>query len=117
MSKSIKAVLLSGLVFPGIGHFYLKKHIQGIIFSGIATISLCFLLVTTARMAQEISDKILNGEIAMDLVDISEAIMKLLDNSGIHQLNLATFILFLCWLVSMVDSFRLGRIEDTNSKA
>ncbi len=117
MTKSVKAFLLSALVFPGIGHFYLKKHVQGVLFSGIAAVCLYFLLVTTVKLAHEVSDKILNGEIAMDIVDISAAITKLLEESAIHQLNLVTIVLFVCWIVSIVDSYRLGRLEDKKDNA
>lgn len=117
MTKSTKAFMLSALVFPGIGHFYLKKQFRGVIFTGISTVCLYFLLVTTVNLAQDVSDKILKGEIAMDIVEISAAIVKLLEDSAIHQLNLATFVLFGCWFVSMADSYRLGRLEDQKDKA
>lgn len=116
MCKSTTAVLLSAFVYPGIGHFYLKKHIQGALFAGVATVSLYFLLVTVVKMAQDISDKILNGEIAIDVIEISEVIRKLLEDSGIHQVNVATSVLFICWIVSMVDAYRLGRVEDIKTE-
>ncbi len=117
MSKSLTAVLLSAFVYPGSGHFYLKKHIQGLLFASVATVSLYFLLVTVVKMAQDISDKILNGEIPIDVIEITEVILKLLEDSGIHQVNIATSVFFICWLVSIVDSYRLGRIEESNDKA
>jgi TM2 domain-containing membrane protein YozV len=52
MTPPLKATLISALVFPGGGHFYLKKHIVGVLLAGI------------------------------------------------------------CWLVGIVDSFRLGRKQE-----
>ncbi len=117
MSNSVKAVLLSALVFPGCGHYFLKKNIAGTLLLGISVVCLYFLLVTTVTIAQEISDRILQGEIPMDIVEISQAILIQLADSPIHQLNGATLLLFICWIIGMVDSYRLGRIEDQRNTA
>jgi len=112
MSKSTKAVLLSAFLFPGSGHFYLKKPVQGTFLTGITVLCLYFLLVNIVSMAQEISDKIISGEIAADVVEISGAITKLISDSGIHQLNFLTIILLSCWIFGMLDSYRLGCKEE-----
>ena len=44
MRKSIKAVLLSALVFPGIGHFALKRYQRGLIFFVPALLSLSLIV-------------------------------------------------------------------------
>ena len=112
MSKSQNAVLLSAFVYPGSGHFYLKKYVQGIILAGVATASLYFLLLTTIEMAQEISDKILSGEIPVDVARIAEAILEQLASSNTQLINIATYSFIICWLISMFDSYRLGCKED-----
>jgi TM2 domain-containing membrane protein YozV len=115
MKKSFTAILLSALVYPGVGHFFLKKTYRGILFSGIASICLYFLLLKVVVLSQEVANKILNGEIEPDLVSISETILNLLDESGVHQLNTVTLILILCWLIALVDSYRLGRKSDSEN--
>jgi hypothetical protein len=117
MSKSLKAALLSAFIFPGVGHFFLKKYVQGLLLAGIATVCLYLLLVTTIAVAQEISDKILSGEISMDIVRITEAISIQLANSSIQQINITTSLFFICWLVSIIDSYRLGYIEDKGDRS
>ncbi len=116
MKKSIKALLLSALVFPGCGHFFLKKNIQGTLLAAVSVVCFYLLLVTTVAMAQEISDRILRGEIPMDIVIISGEILKLLRDSGVHQINMTTSLLFICWIIGMADSYRLGRIVDAEFK-
>jgi hypothetical protein len=41
MKKSSKAALLSGLIFPGIGHMVLKQYLRGsvLMFSALAAFS------------------------------------------------------------------------------
>lgn len=112
MSKPLKAALLSALVFPGSGHLYLKKHVQGVLLAGISTVCLFYLVSSVVKIAQDISDKILSGEVPADIVRISELILSQLENSVIHQVNISTSLLFICWLISIIDSYRQGRLDD-----
>ena len=112
MNKSTKAVLFSGLVFPGCGHFYLKKPFMGGFLTAISVVCLCFIMVSVFSLAKTISDKILNGEIAPDIVEITTAVTNGLADTGLHQLNLLTIVIVSCWVVGMVDSYRIGRKED-----
>ncbi len=112
MSKSFKAALLSAFIYPGSGHFFLKKPVQGALLAGVATVCLCLLLVTTVEIAQQISDRILSGEIPMDIARITQEILKQLASSSIHQINITTSLIFISWLVSIIDSYRLGSLED-----
>jgi hypothetical protein len=116
MSKSLKAALLSAFIFPGSGHFFLKKYVQAVLLASVAAVCLCLLLASTIEMAQEISDKILNGEIPMDIVRITEAISIQLANSSIQQINITTSLFFICWLISIIDSYRLGYLEDKSER-
>ena len=108
MSKSLKAALLSALVFPGIGHFSLKKPVQGLLLSGVAIVCLYFLLTTTAEIAQQLSVKIQSGEIPMDVVKISEMVSQQLVESADQRINIPSLLLVICWVVGIVDSFRIG---------
>jgi len=112
LSKSFKAALLSAFIYPGSGHFFLKKPVQGALLAGVATVCLCLLLVTTVEIAQQISDRILSGEIPMDIARITQEILKQLASSSIHQINITTSLIFISWLVSIIDSYRLGSLED-----
>lgn len=112
MNKSTKAVLLSALLFPGSGHFYLKKPIMGGLLTTISVVCLCIVTVSVFTLAKAISDKILRGEIANDIIEITAAITEGLAETGLHQLNVLTITIVGCWIFGMVDSYRIGRIED-----
>ena len=108
MSKSLKAALLSALVFPGIGHFSLKKPVQGVLLSGVAIVCLYFLLTTAVEIAQQLSVKIQSGEIPMDVEKISEIVSQQLVGSDDQRINIPSLLLMICWVVGVVDSFRIG---------
>ncbi len=112
MNKSTKALLFSALLFPGCGHYYLKKPIIGGFLTVISVVCLSVFTISVFRLAEAISDKILNGEIAPDIIEITAAMTKGLADTGLHQLNLLTITIFSCWIVGMVDSYRIGRKED-----
>jgi len=111
MHKSVKASLLSALVFPGSGHFFLKKLISGAILAIIAIICLCLIMVATVEVAQEISTKIQTGEIPLNVSKISEAISKQKTDST-DLVHVVTYLFGICWIISIIDSFRIGRSQD-----
>jgi hypothetical protein len=43
MSKPLKAVLFSVLIFPGVGQLFLKKYISACYFAGFTVVGLYFL--------------------------------------------------------------------------
>jgi len=70
MKKSIKAVLLSALVFPGAGHLLLKKRIIDAVLTCASLVALYLIIANMLNRAQEIADKILSGDVAPDAADI-----------------------------------------------
>lgn len=116
MSKAQTAALFSAFIFPGSGHLYLKKNIQGIILAGVTVVCLYFLLVNVYDMAQTINAQIMSGEIPLNIVSVTEAVVKQVENSQLHQLNIFTISLVLFWIISIFDSYRLGRIADAKEE-
>ena len=108
MSKTTKAVLLSALVFPGCGHLWLKSKVKGTLLISVSVICLYFLLARSVAVANEISAKILSGEIPLDVSKISAAITAGLAESN-QQLSLATWGLVLCWLFAIFDAYRIAQ--------
>jgi hypothetical protein len=101
MKKSNKAVLLSALVFPGAGHFLLKKHISGAILATASLAALYLIISNMLERAQQIADKILSGEVNLDEAAIAELLSR--QPSGGES-----------WLTGIVDSYRCGRAQDKN---
>ncbi len=112
MTKSVKAALFSALIFPGSGHFLLKKHIQGFLLAAVSIVCVYALLSTAIEKAQEISFKIQSGEIPLDISRITEEVSKQAAIDGTGLANISTYVLLICWLVGIIDSYRLGRIQD-----
>ena len=117
MRKSLKAALFSALLFPGSGHFLLRKYVRGALLAGISIICLYVLVSTALEIAQQISDEILSGQIQLDSARIvDEVTRRSADNSSLPA-SLSTYLLLACWLVGIVDSWRVGRSLDESNPA
>ncbi len=112
MSESIKAVLLSALAFPGAGHFLLRKYIRGILLASVALVSLYFILSNVVDRAQQIVDKILLGEVPLDVMVIAELVSKQPTGADAEFLNYAWTALIIAWLIGIADSYRVSRGQE-----
>ena len=115
MKKSTKAVLLSALVFPGTGHFLLKKYIPGVIIAGTAIFGLYVLIAGAVEKALQIAEKIQSGEVQPDVAAIAELVSKQPAGADAQLINIATAALVIAWLLGIIDSYRLGRLQDQDA--
>jgi len=112
MKKSSKAALLSGLVFPGIGHITLKQYLRGAILM-LGTLAALSVIVNSAyQRALAIVDRINSGDIPVDTVAISEMVANSASGAGDLAENTALIVLAACWLFGIVDSYRIGVAQD-----
>jgi len=112
MKKSTKAVLLSAFVFPGAGHIFLKKYISGVILVGASFAGIYLLISKTIERALEITEKIQSGDIRPDIATIAEIISKQPTGTEAQLLKYATAVLVICWLIGIIDSYRVGCVRD-----
>lgn len=117
MDNTKKAVLLSALLFPGAGHYFLKRYATAALLSVIAVGGLYFLIAETVTRSQQIADQILAGEIAYDVATIARLASTHSAGSDAQLLSNATTAIAIVWLIGMVDSYRVGRQQDAQVEA
>ncbi len=108
MKKSTKAALLSGLIFPGLGHMALKQYLRGSILMLAALIALIVIVTKAVEQALAIVDKINSGEIPLESVTITELASQSTGAAEGSILNIAVLVIIACWLIGIIDSYRLG---------
>lgn len=111
MSRSTTAVLLSALVLPGAGHFYLKRYARG---SALIAVSLACLWILIDRALQQAS--VLLGRLASEggAVDPGQLVDRLTQSSngpGGLALTVVSLVLAGCWVIGIVDTCRIARNE------
>ena len=116
MNKSTKAVLLSALVIPGMGHFYLKKFISAGILIATASVAIYMVISKVLERAMQISDKILSGEVPPDISEITALLSKQASAFDAQLLNIATLVFLIIWFIAIVDAYRIASVEDRASR-
>ena len=114
MKKTTKTVLLSALVFPGIGHVYLKKYLPAGVLASIALVSLYYLVTKSIEIALRITEKIESGEVPLDAAGLSEFIATQMTAMESQAQNTATAVLIIVWVVGIIDSYRIARKTQQN---
>jgi len=66
MKRSSKAALLSGLIFPGIGHIVLKQYLRGSVLMLFALVALSVIVTRIYQRALTIVDRINSCDIPVD---------------------------------------------------
>ena len=112
MTRSIKASLLSGLIFPGIGHIVLKQYLRGSILILFTLISLSVFVTVAVRRALSIVDSINGGEIPVESEAITELVSNFISSADNLIVNISLIVVGACWVVGIIDSYRLGITQE-----
>ena len=112
MTRSTKAALLSGLVFPGIGHMVLKKYLRGSALIISALIASSIIVTVVIQRALTIVDRINSGDIAVETGAIAEMVSNSTNGADSLIENISVIVLGACWLIGIIDSYRLGIAQE-----
>ena len=112
MKRSTKAVLFSGLIFPGLGHMVLKQYVRGSILMLAALIALAVIVKVATEQALAVIDSMASGEIPVDTGAMTELVSNSVSSADSSMVNYSLLVILVCWLIGMVDSYRLGNIQD-----
>ncbi|MEP1447684.1 MAG: hypothetical protein ABJK37_16385 [Paraglaciecola sp.] len=109
MHKATKAALISAFIFPGGGHFFLKSKLRGGVFAVFSVACLWALMSFLMDIANDISEKLVNREIPFDVSTVMAEISSQLSGSAGEMPHYTSLLLLGCWVLSIIDSFVLGR--------
>ncbi len=112
MKRSSKAALLSGLIFPGIGHIVLKQYLRGSVLILFALVALSVIVTRIYQRALTIVDRINSGDIPVDTGAIAEMVSNSTSGADSFIENIAVIVLGACWLIGLIDSYRLGVAQE-----
>ena len=116
MKKATKAALLSAFVLPGAGHLYLKRYVPGSILAGVSLVAVYYLVATTVERALKIAEKIQSGAVQLDATTVTELVSQQSAGTDSQIVNIATLAIIICWVIGIIDSYRVGRMRDKNEQ-
>ena len=102
------AALMSALIFPGAGQFFLKRRLRALAFIVPALLSAAYFLRQAMAGASVLVDEVMRGTLAPDPLQIA-AELERQGSVSTPAMNLAALIMLGCWLASIADAWLLGR--------
>jgi TM2 domain-containing membrane protein YozV len=117
MNNAIRAVLLSGLVLPGLGQVVLKRYARGIFLMGMTLIFTGVIVVKAVQQALRVLNQIPLDGSPIDMGDIYRAVSQASTASDSRLMYLSLFLLIFCWIYGVVDGYLLGKKMDQIEKA
>ncbi len=112
MKNSLKGAFLSGLIFPGLGQIILKHYKRGAVIMFTVLVSMSVFVVKVVQHALDILEKIESQGGAISMSTISNAATQASTTSGNLTLNIVLLLVILCWIIGVVDAYRIGKIKD-----
>jgi hypothetical protein len=108
MRKTVKVVLLSTLVLPGLGHLVLKKYALAATFVASFVYLLLGIIKEIHNKTQHVVESIIRGEIPLEVTAIKQTLI----NQGVlesSQLSTSSYLLFIVWAISAIDAYRIAK--------
>jgi TM2 domain-containing membrane protein YozV len=117
MKVSYKAALLSALVFPGVGHLYLKRRRRGLLILFFVITGLGYLIWSAAATALDHLDDVMvrvQGG-ATNLKALSDIVGSKMPTADPY-LDAVFYIIVCLWIFSVIDAYRIGKHGELQGK-
>jgi TM2 domain-containing membrane protein YozV len=115
MKTAVKAALLSGLVFPGLGQLWLKRPVRGLALLAASCTALAAMVVSIGTRALTILEHAETAEGTVDMLRVVQAAQSATSRDTL--MIAAWLVLSLSWAISVVDAFRIGEAMDREKQA
>lgn len=109
MNRSKKAALLSAVVFPGAGHWYLGKRKQAIALFAASAVATYVLVAGALAQANLIADKVISGELEPEISQLMVLLQEQISANETSSMSTATIALVVIWMVGVVGAWIAGR--------
>ena len=90
----------------------LRQYLRGAILMLSALIAMSVIVTKAITQALTIVDRINNGEIPVEAGAITELVSKSTSGAEGSILNIAALVFVTVWIIGIIDSYRLGIIQE-----
>lgn len=115
MKTSTKAALLSGLVYPGVGQLVYHAYRRAIVLILLFSVTAYLYIEEVMNKYQPLVDKVKSGEVALNAQALAQEMAKNPITLDPLLVNSLTYTLLICWLVAIVDAYRIGIKKDAKA--
>ena len=67
--------------------------------------------------ATQLTEQILSGKVQPNAAAITDLISAQSTGTEAQRLDIVTYVIFLCWLIGIIDSYRQGLVLDKEARA
>jgi len=107
MKPSIKAALLSALVFPGIGHFTLRRPGRACLFLLPTVVAALYVGRQVMQQVDMLMDKLQDGSIPLDPQQLADQLSNA-PGADSPLMTVAAIVCVVCWAGSIIDALLIG---------
>lgn len=112
MTYAGKGLVLSGLVFPGLGQVILKRYVRGVLMMLAIAAGLIFMTAEAARTALDALARMSARGGTVDVARIVDAAGQAVSRSHTWIYAFSLLLILAVWLFSTVDAYRIGQSLD-----
>lgn len=109
MNQPVKAALLSGLIFPGVGQISLGHKKRGWLIIATHLLVIFLIIKEVLLKANDIIAEMQKNGSAVDIESISNVTSGMVNFSDNAYLNILLILFLFGWLVSIFDAYKLGK--------
>jgi len=91
---------------------FLKQYLRGSILIIFTLAALSVIVTAAIGQALAIVDRINSGEVPLDTESIAELVYSSTSGQS-SMLSIAGLVVGACWLAGIIDSYRLGIVQET----
>ncbi len=107
MDRSVKAAMLSGLVFPGVGQLFLKRRVRGLLFLLPALVATIYFTHAVLQPVLAIAQDIGAGIVPLDPFAIQRRVEATRIDTTL--MDVAVLVMVAAWIGSTLDAWLVGR--------
>ena len=100
------------MVYPGLGQVVLKHYKRGMMLMITVSISIMIITITAVQQALIILEKLESESGMIDMDTISNAVTQATNSYDSLIYNSMLMLLLLCWIIGIVDAYRIGKEKD-----
>lgn len=101
MRSKVVAALLSGLVFPGVGQYYLGRRSRALLFLAPAAVGGLLYLNHSLEQANAVVDQVMAGSVALDPAAIAARIEGAPTPLSV---TISGVVFLVCWVGSVLEA-------------
>lgn len=109
MNQSVKAALLSGLVFPGTGQISAGYEKRGWLIIAVNCVFLYLIMSEVIKQAYSVIAEMQKNGSVIDVESILNVTSRLSEFSDNTFLNTVLILFVVGWVISVIDAYRLGK--------